>query len=162
MIESAAGLEEARAIAHSPSTLRLAFGSGDFQRDTGAGNDPVALAYARSRMVVVSRAERIDAPIDGPTHADTDVELHSGIAVGATAGMTGKLCLRAAHTELINSVLAPSPADISRAEEVISRLGEDGAHIEEGSDRPRLERARHTRYLARVFGVRPDDEGRGC
>ncbi|ABG99834.1 probable citrate lyase beta subunit (plasmid) [Rhodococcus jostii RHA1] len=153
MIESAAGLEDARGIAHSPATLRLAFGSGDFRRDTGAGDDPVALAYARSRMVVVSRAARVDAPIDGPTHPGPDGDLRSGIAVGATAGMTGKLCLRAAHTDIINTALAPSPTDITLAEEVISRLGEDGAHIEDGSDRPKLERALRTRYLARTFGI---------
>ncbi len=31
--------------------------------------------------------------------------------------------------------------------------GEDGAHIEDGSDRPKLERALRTRYLARTFGI---------
>ncbi len=51
MIENAAGREDARTIAHSPATLRLAFGSSDFRQDTGAGDDPAALAYARSRMV---------------------------------------------------------------------------------------------------------------
>lgn len=37
LIESAVGLEDASAIARHPSTFRLAFGVGDFRRDTGMG-----------------------------------------------------------------------------------------------------------------------------
>jgi citrate lyase subunit beta/citryl-CoA lyase len=151
LIESALGLEEARPIARAAATARLAFGSGDFRRDTGAGADPVSLAYARSRLVVASRAERIAPPIDGPTHADTD--LIAGVAVGVAAGMTGKLCLRPDHIASISTALSPTAHDIDWAETVIARLGVDGAHVTDGSDRPKLARALRIRQLATAFAT---------
>lgn len=39
------GLEAATEIARAESTFRLAFGSGDFRRDTGMSDDPLAMAY---------------------------------------------------------------------------------------------------------------------
>jgi citrate lyase subunit beta/citryl-CoA lyase len=47
LIETALCVENATAIACAPGTFRLAFGLGDFRRDTGASDDPLALAYAR-------------------------------------------------------------------------------------------------------------------
>ncbi|MDF3312033.1 aldolase/citrate lyase family protein [Rhodococcus sp. T2V] len=152
LIESALGLEEARPIARAAATVRLAFGSGDFRRDTGAGADPVSLAYARSRLVVASRAERIAPPIDGTTHADTDTDLLAGVAVGVAAGMTGKLCLRPDHIASINTALS-RPHDIDWAEAVIARLGVDGAHVTNGSDRPKLARALRIRQLVTAFAT---------
>ena len=58
LVESAMGLEATPEIARADSTFRLAFGSGDFRRDTGMSDDPLAMAYPRSRLVVSSRAAR--------------------------------------------------------------------------------------------------------
>ena len=55
LIESALGEQRAFDIASAASTPRLAFGSGDFRRDTGASDDATALAYARARLVVARR-----------------------------------------------------------------------------------------------------------
>ncbi|QIX52309.1 CoA ester lyase [Rhodococcus sp. DMU1] len=151
LIESAVGLENVRAIA-AASLVRLAFGSGDFRRDTGAGADPVALAYARSRLVVASRAERISAPIDGPSLTDDLEELRADIKVGTSAGMAGKLCLTAAHAEPINTALSPSTDDMAWARTLIDRLGEDGARIRSGSERPQLDRALKIKARAEFFG----------
>ena len=67
LVESALGIERAFEIASAASTVRLAFGTGDFRRDTLASADPQALAYARGRLVVASRAAGIAGPIDGPS-----------------------------------------------------------------------------------------------
>ena len=56
LVESARGVEAALEIAETPGVVRLAFGSGDFRRDTGAADDPLALLFARSRLVTASRA----------------------------------------------------------------------------------------------------------
>lgn len=82
LIETAIGLANAREIARVPTTLRLAFGSGDFCRDTGITGDPLSLAYTRSQLVIASRVERIAAPIDGPTPTDDDDQLRSATATG--------------------------------------------------------------------------------
>ena len=67
LVESARGVEAALDLAETPGVVRLAFGSGDFRRDTGAADDPLALLFARSRLVTASRAAALPGPIDGPT-----------------------------------------------------------------------------------------------
>ncbi|MFI2228668.1 HpcH/HpaI aldolase/citrate lyase family protein [Nocardia testacea] len=151
LIESALGLEEARPIARCTATVRLAFGSGDYRKDTGAADTALALAYPRSRLVVASRAERIPPPIDGPTHSATDDGLRSGTADGAATGMTGKLCLHTAHTGIVNAALSPTDAELRWAEEVIERLGADGTNVQYGSERPVLERALRIRTRRQSF-----------
>ncbi|WP_279402221.1 aldolase/citrate lyase family protein, partial [Arthrobacter sp. JCM 19049] len=51
LIESALGIENATAIASAPGTFRLAFGVNDFRKDTGVSDSPLALAYARGKLV---------------------------------------------------------------------------------------------------------------
>ena len=48
LVETARGLQRINSIAAAKGTYRLAFGIGDFRRDTGFGESPAALAYARS------------------------------------------------------------------------------------------------------------------
>jgi citrate lyase subunit beta/citryl-CoA lyase len=78
MNESPLGLEESRSIAQANATMRLALGNGNFCHDTGAAADPLPLPYARSRLVVASRATRIAPPIDSPTLTDNETELRTG------------------------------------------------------------------------------------
>ncbi len=67
LVESALGIEEAANIARARGAYRLAFGSGDYRRDTGTSADDMAMAYPRSRLVVASRVGKLPGPIDGPT-----------------------------------------------------------------------------------------------
>lgn len=153
LIESALGLEEARSIARAEATMRLAFGSGDFRRDTGTAGDPMSLSYARSRLVVASRAERIAPPIDGPTLTDSETDLRAGIDITAAVGMTGKLCLNPDHISTINDALSPSDQEIAWAEDIIAQFGADGAYVTNGSDRPKLARALRIRQTTRAFAT---------
>ena len=52
LVETARGLERITEIAATKGTFRLAFGIGDFRRDTGFGDNPATLAYARSRFTI--------------------------------------------------------------------------------------------------------------
>jgi citrate lyase subunit beta/citryl-CoA lyase len=67
LVESALGIEEAVSIARARGAFRLAFGSGDYRRDTGTSADDLAMAYPRSRLVLASRIGGLPGPIDGPT-----------------------------------------------------------------------------------------------
>jgi citrate lyase subunit beta/citryl-CoA lyase len=67
--------------------------------------------------------------------------------------MTGKLCLRPDHIASISTALSPTAHDIDWAETVIARLGVDGAHVTDGSDRPKLARALRIRQLATAFAT---------
>lgn len=153
MIESARGLENVRAIAAASPTVRLAFGSGDFRLDTGISGDALSLAYTRSRRVIASRAAQIDAPIDGPTLTSDPHELQDHLKIGSAAGMSGKLCLSAAHIDPINKAFTPSPSDRQWAHDLIEELGADGSGIRRGSERPQLARALRIRDLAASFAT---------
>lgn len=156
LIETALGVENATAIACAPGTFRLAFrlafGLGDFRRDTGASDDPLALAYARGRLVVASRVGHLPGPIDGPTVGASDEELRQACAITASMGMTGKLCLTPTAVETINVVLAPSPTEVHWAAELlhahtVGAAGTDGSYL------PRLARAQKISELARTYGL---------
>ncbi|WP_337110591.1 CoA ester lyase [Prescottella equi] len=153
MIESALGLENARAIAEASPTARLAFGSGDFRLDTGMGADPIALAHTRSLLVIASRTAQISAPIDGPCLTDDVEELSRSIDVSKSAGMSGKLCLSIAQIDQINRAFAPTPSEIEWAQNLIERLGADGARVRRGSERPQLARALRIRDHANSFAA---------
>lgn len=153
LVESAMGLEATPEIARADSTFRLAFGSGDFRRDTGMSDEPLAMAYPRSRLVVSSRAARLPGPIDGPTLTANDSILARDSALTVSMGMTGKLCMHAEQAPVVNRELAPSPTDVTWADEVVDALGIDGAGVKDGSDLPRLAKALKIREAAKIFGV---------
>ena len=154
LVESAVGLEAAPEIARTDGIFRLAFGSGDFRRDTGMSDEPLAMAYPRSRLVVSSRAARLPGPIDGPTLTANESILARDSALTVSMGMTGKLCMHAEQAPTVNRELAPSPSDVTWADEVVDALGADGARVKDGSDLPRLAKALKIRDAAEIFGVR--------
>ncbi len=148
LVESARGIEFAFEIASADAVVRLAFGTGDFRRDTNV--DANALAYARSRLVVASRAADIAAPIDGPC-VTGPADLPAELAVTKSMGMSGKLCMQARDTETVNSALSPQPDEIAWAADIISRLGAAGENVADGSDLPKLARAHRINHMADVF-----------
>ncbi len=152
LVESALGIENATAIASAPGTFRLAFGVGDFRRDTGASDDPLALAYARSKLVVASRVGQLPGPIDGPTVGAFGDELLQASKVTASMGMTGKLCLSPDATDTINRALSPSESEIQWAVELLSAHAA-GAVVGDGSYLPRLARAQKISSLADSYGL---------
>ena len=92
LVESAVGIENATAIASAPGTFRLAFGVNDFRKDTGVSGDPLALAYARGKLVVASRVGKLPGAIDGPPAPGAGAEeVLAESAITASMGMTGKL-----------------------------------------------------------------------
>lgn len=135
MVESAASLERAEEIARHPATFRIAFGVGDFRRDTGIADDRIALAHARSRLVVASVSAGIPHPIDGPTHGSDD-DVRSGVAHGRAMGMTGCLLLDPERIDAVHDALSPSGDELAWARGVLEA---DGPR--DGSYAPTLARA---------------------
>lgn len=122
LVESAVGIESVGDVARSPGCARIAFGVGDFRRDTGMSADPGVLAYPRARLVIASRAAGLAAPIDGPTLRAQAADLVRDTAVTKAVGMTGRLCLDLAHAATINALLSPSPLEIDEARGTLARL----------------------------------------
>ncbi|MCL2515946.1 MAG: aldolase/citrate lyase family protein [Microbacteriaceae bacterium] len=155
LIESALGIESAVEIARARGAFRLAFGSGDYRRDTGASNTPLAMAYPRTKLVLASRIGALPGPIDGPTVASTHPVLREQAADSVALGMTGKLCLDLEQPAVINESMSPTPADVAWALDFLDRFEADGRVIRDGSDKPRLARAETIRRRAELFRIAP-------
>lgn len=155
LIESAVGIEAAVSIAGARGAFRLAFGSGDYRRDTGTSADDLAMAYPRSRLVVASRVGNLPGPIDGPTVGSSHPVLREQSQTSVALGMTGKLCLDIGQLPVINEVISPTPSDVAWARDFLADFEARGRLIRDGSDLPRLGRAQKIEKLAQAFGVTP-------
>lgn len=152
LIESAVGLMNAYDIARAPGVFRLAFGVGDFRKDTGASGDPMALAFARSTLVTASRVGELPGPIDGPSGGASGEQLAAACKVTQSMGMTGKLTLDPAQTDDINHGLSPSEQEIHWARDMIEQASSGHAGAD-GSYLPRLARAKKVSELAETYGL---------
>ncbi len=153
LVETARGLERITEIAAAKGTFRLAFGIGDFRRDTGFGDNPTTLAYARSRFTIAAKAAHLPSAIDGPTVGQSALVLSEATAVSAEFGMTGKICLTPEQCATVNEGLSPSPDEIAWAKEFFVEFERDGGEIRNGSDLPRIARANKILDLARAYGI---------
>ena len=161
LVETARGLERITEIAAAKGTFRLAFGIGDFRRDTGFGEDTTTLAYARSRFTIAAKAAHLPSAIDGPTIGSTALRLIEATAVSTEFGMTGKICLTPDQCSVVNEGLSPSQDEISWAKEFFAEFDRDGGEIRNGSDLPRIARAKKILDLAHAYGIKVsefDDE----
>ena len=153
LVETARGLERINEIAATKGTFRLAFGIGDFRRDTGFGENPMTLAYARSRFTIAAKAAQLPGAIDGPTVGSSALKLSEATAVSAEFGMTGKICLTPDQCGTVNEGLSPSQEEITWAQEFLAEFERDGGEIRNGSDLPRIARAGKIIELARSYGI---------
>jgi citrate lyase subunit beta / citryl-CoA lyase len=161
LVETARGLERITEIAATKGTFRLAFGIGDFRRDTGFGEDPATLAYARSRFTIAAKAAHLPSAIDGPTIGSNALKLIEATAVSTEFGMTGKICLSPDQCSVVNEGLSPSQDEIGWAKEFFAEFERDGGEVRNGSDLPRIARATKILELARSYGIKVsefDDE----
>ena len=157
LVETARGLERVTEIAAAKGTFRLAFGIGDSRRDTGLGEEPTTLAYARSRFTIAARAANLPSAIDGPTIGSNALKLIEATAVSVEFGMTGKICLTPDQCAVVNEGLSPSQDQIGWAKEFFAEFERDGGKIRNGSDLPRIARATKILELARAYGIEASD-----
>jgi citrate lyase subunit beta/citryl-CoA lyase len=126
---------------------RLAFGSVDFQLDTGISGEYEELLYARSRLVLASRVASILPPVDGVTLALEDqARLQSDVTRARRLGFGGKLCIHPKQVETINQGFAPTEDEQAWARRILKAVeasGEGALRLHgELIDRPVMERAR--------------------
>src|SRR5665213_2024094 len=145
LIETALGIHRAYEIAATPGVARLAFGSIDFALDAGATEDDLSLLYARSALVVASRAANLAAPIDGVTTSLDDDELVRADASKARRlGFGGKLCVHPRQVGAANNAFTPTDDEVRWASRVVENATDAGASRVDGLmvDKPVAERAR--------------------
>jgi citrate lyase subunit beta / citryl-CoA lyase len=159
LVETAAGVEDARAVARDARVIRLMLGSADLAHDVGfeLTADEGELHYARSRVAFASAAAGIAGGID-VVHLDVrDDDGLGRSAVRARAlGFSGKACIHPAQLATVNRAFSPTADEIALADRVVAAFdeavaaGAGAAILVDGRlvDRPVVERARRT--LART------------
>ncbi|GAX58229.1 HpcH/HpaI aldolase/citrate lyase family protein [Streptomyces olivochromogenes] len=147
LIESARGVENADEIAQAPGAVALALGSADLCLDARLGEDPLAWAYPRSRLVFASRAAGLRAPLDGPDMQLDNARITRTQAEQARAcGFGGKLCIHPRQVSPVDEAFGYTHEQVAWARAVVAAAEHShGAAVRVGGemiDRPRLELAR--------------------
>lgn len=122
LVETALGLESALDILQkSKKIIGVFLGAEDLTLDLGAKRTKQSdeIAYARSRIIAVSKAMEIEA-IDTPfTDTDDMVGLKIDTLHAKDLGMTGKAIISPRHVEEVNKLFSPSQADLDYALRVV-------------------------------------------
>jgi citrate lyase subunit beta/citryl-CoA lyase len=158
LVETALGLHRAHDLAAAPGVARLAFGSIDFALDVGAAEAEVPMLFARSSLVVASRAAGVAAPVDGVTVAlDDPAVVEADAAAAVRLGFGGKLCVHPRQVSAVNAAFSPSEADVLHARRIVDSVTGGGAARLDGEmvDRPVVERAR---LVLRRAGIEPSPD----
>jgi citrate lyase subunit beta/citryl-CoA lyase len=148
LIESAAGVLNAHAIAQTPGVCRLALGNADLAAQMGVDpSDQAALLWTRSALVMASADANIAAPVDGVTLTVDEPSSASDAADHARRlGFRGKLCIHPSQILRVRQAFAPTDAEIRWARRIIEASGatDGGVAVVDGTmvDRPVLIRAR--------------------
>ncbi|MEI4273732.1 CoA ester lyase [Klenkia sp. LSe6-5] len=155
LVESAAGVLAAPALASGPRVRCLQLGEVDLAADLGVtpGPDGAELLLARSTVVLASAAAGI-----APPPAAVSTEFRDLVAFEAETrrllalGFRGRACIHPAQVEVVERVCRPSAEEVAAARDVLVRLaaspgvavGADGKLLDEAVAR----KARATLGLA--------------
>ena len=125
LIETAAGVENAYAIAAHPRVVSIGLGEADLAAGLGI-TDESALAWIRVRTVVAARAAGLPAPMMSvyPDVADL-AGLAASCAVGRSLGMRGRAAIHPRQVPVIAEAFAPTADELAWARDVLAAL--DGA-----------------------------------
>lgn len=149
LIETAAGLANARSIAKLGCVERLAFGSIDFSADLGCSHTRDALLSARCELILASRLAGKQAPLDGVTTTIDDHELVASDAYHAREiGFGGKLCIHPNQIAAVRIGLKPQENEINWAKKTLAAAA--GATLVDGAMIDAPVKARATAILARA------------
>ncbi|WP_327665498.1 HpcH/HpaI aldolase/citrate lyase family protein [Streptomyces sp. NBC_00498] len=150
LLETARGVLRAHEVAEVPGVVRLAFGNVDLAADLGvAHDDHLALAHARSQVVLAAAAAGLCPPVDGVTTAVRDADtLDADVKHGRRLGFAGKLCIHPAQLPAVEAGFTPTEAELSWAQSVLA-AGDTVTTVDgQMVDKPVLDRAR--RLLAQA------------
>ena len=164
LIESALGLELVFEIARAHErVVGMSLGEADLAADLGVRDD-VGLLYARSRLVVATRAAGLPGPVQSVyTNVRDEEGLRRSTEEGKNQGFVGRSAIHPNQLSTINEVFTPTEREVAEAKDLLARLEEsagtgtgafaleDGRFVDEavvGSARLTLALARRDREEA--------------
>lgn len=120
LIETAAGLTEAEAIARAcPRLTVVVFGGVDLSADLGAAADSDTMRVARARIVQAAHAAGREV-LDVPELAFRDTEGVARAAEGAAReGFTGKAAIHPANVTAVNAAFTPDAETVAEAQRIV-------------------------------------------
>lgn len=132
ILESAAAVLAAPALAGCPRVTRLQLGEADLCADLGVepGPDERELLWARSQVVLASAAAGIGPPL-GPVSTDfRDAEaLRRSTEALRRLGFHGRACIHPAQIPVVHEVFTPSEEELARARALIERFERAGSGV---------------------------------
>jgi citrate lyase subunit beta/citryl-CoA lyase len=154
-VESGLGIVRAFEIASCARTRDLTYGGADLSRDLAIEGGWEETLYARSALVVASRAAGKPAPIDGVyLRLGDDDGLRREALAARRLGYFGKSAIHPSQVPVINDVFKPSASELDWARRVLDafeRAGGAATRLDDGEfvDVPVAERARRIVELER-------------
>ena len=154
LIESAAGLEAAYAIASVPRVAGISLGEADLRSETGALE--AGLDWARGRIVNAAVAAGLPRPPQSVyPHVRDDEGLARSCARGRELGHLGRAAIHPAQLTIIERAYLPTVDEVERAQATIARLEAAGVGtLGDGEfvDAAMLGAARQTVEIAARYG----------
>jgi citrate lyase subunit beta/citryl-CoA lyase len=143
--------------------LGISLGEADLAADLGV-RDEAGLLYARSRLVVATRAAGLPGPVQSVyTNVRDEEGLRRSTEEGKNQGFVGRSAIHPNQLSTINEVFTPTESEVAEAEDLLAQLEEsagagtgalaleDGRFVDEavvGSARLTLALARRDREEA--------------
>jgi len=122
IVESAAGVLHAEAIAAADGTDAVLFGAEDLAGDLGAVRTPEGqeVAHARQHTLMAARAAGVDA-IDThyPAYED-DAGLREQAREGRRLGFDGKMTIHPAQVPIVNDAFTPGESEVEWARRILA------------------------------------------
>jgi len=122
LVESAAGVLNAEAIAGAGATDALLFGAEDFAADVGATRTDAGteVLYARQRVVAAASAADIDAIDTLYTDFEDADGLREDTRRGIEMGYDGKMTIHPRQVTVVNEAFSPDEEETAWAERVLA------------------------------------------
>ncbi|GHJ47971.1 CoA ester lyase [Catellatospora sp. TT07R-123] len=124
LLESAAAVLDAPALARAPRVARLQLGEADLAADLGVtpGPDGRELLWVRSQAVLASAAAGIAPPVApvSTDFRDLDALRESTLAL-KRLGFRGRACIHPAQLPVVHEVFTPTEAELDAARDVVAR-----------------------------------------
>jgi citrate lyase subunit beta/citryl-CoA lyase len=155
LIESAAGVEAAYAIARAPGVAGISLGEADLRSETGALE--AGLDWPRGRIINAAVAAGLPRPPQSVyPHVGDDEGLARSCSRGRKLGHLGRAAIHPGQLPIIEQEYLPTEEEVERARSTVERLGAAGAGaLETGEfvDAAMLGAAEHVLLLATSYGT---------
>jgi citrate lyase subunit beta/citryl-CoA lyase len=132
LIETAAGVLDARLLARAPRVSHLGLGEADLGADLAVAGSAFEgpLAAVRTTVVLASAAGGITGPTGPVSTAVTDLDgLAAGTAALRAMGFASRSCIHPAQVAVVNAAFTPTAEEVDRAQALLAAFDTAGGGV---------------------------------